>query len=713
MPPRHPAHRHTPRAMRACLLAVIAALLMAPVGAASAASQATSVPAPPEASATTAPPATTPATPAPPPQAPASPAPTAPQPLPSPPPRPPKHRGPRAKRPAKAPSVVSGRAPSVVRQRSQPTTLGQAPSLHPPAKNSPRPAPGPAGGKHLGRSNLAPSPGLAVVQAQAITAALASSAASTQALGFYRIPLFLLPIYKSAGQRYGVPWQVLAAINEVETNYGADLSVSTAGAVGWMQFMPATWLSYGVDALDSGSADPYNPVDAIFAAARYLRAAGAAKDLRAAVFAYNHSAEYVASVLLRARLISSYPRDVIATLTGLASARLPVSGDQVKWAPARAHVPQRPRSQGSVVLTSAPGAAAVAVQDGRIVRLGRSRWLGRFVVLQDVYGNEFTYAGLGSIAGREPRPGAAAAWHPDATQATAFAASPTWGRKVRLFAHPHNPLAAALATAGARRADRAAALRLHPGTLVSAGTALGRVNVPIGASRGHIRFAIRPAGDPQTIDPRPVLAGWAQLGSVLHPARARAQDPLAGATAGDAFLLTRAQLELASLSDPGVTLDVCSRHEIASGRLDRGALATIAYLSRSGLHPSVRVRGCRQGMTASANSAQVLRSAELIAINGVALKRHGLHARALAKLTIRTLRAIPAPCAPQAIWSERYLNGIHVAFPQRPSCEQPLPSAMSVARYGRIAERARQWQQLIGRIAGLPALNLAQSRRGY
>ncbi len=74
-----------------------------------------------------------------------------------------------------------------------------------------------------------------------------------------------------------MPWQILAAINEIETDYGNDQSVSTAGAVGWMQFMPATWLSYGVDALNAGYADPYNPVDAIFAAARYLRAAGAAQ----------------------------------------------------------------------------------------------------------------------------------------------------------------------------------------------------------------------------------------------------------------------------------------------------------------------------------------------------------------------------------------------------------------------------------------------------
>src|SRR4029079_9461023 len=103
----------------------------------------------------------------------------------------------------------------------------------------------------------------------------------------FRIPPFLLPIYQAAGSEYGVPWEVLAAINEIETGYGRDLRVSSAGARGWMQFMPATWRRYGVDANRDGRRDPWNPVDAIFSAARYLQAAGAASDLRGAVLAYN------------------------------------------------------------------------------------------------------------------------------------------------------------------------------------------------------------------------------------------------------------------------------------------------------------------------------------------------------------------------------------------------------------------------------------------
>jgi murein DD-endopeptidase MepM/ murein hydrolase activator NlpD len=111
-------------------------------------------------------------------------------------------------------------------------------------------------------------------------------------------PAFLIPIYKQAGQRYHVPWRILAAINSIETNYGRDLSVSSQGAMGWMQFMPDTWSAYG----DGGN--PYDPRDAIFAAARLLHASGASHNLRGAIFAYNHASWYVAAVLWRASTIA-------------------------------------------------------------------------------------------------------------------------------------------------------------------------------------------------------------------------------------------------------------------------------------------------------------------------------------------------------------------------------------------------------------------------
>jgi murein DD-endopeptidase MepM/ murein hydrolase activator NlpD len=116
-------------------------------------------------------------------------------------------------------------------------------------------------------------------------------------------PPYLIPIYKQAAHRYHVPWSVLAAINQIETDYGQNLSVSSAGALGWMQFMPATWQEWGVDADHDGYANPYSPQDAIFAAARYLQASGAEHDLARAIFAYNHADWYVAEVLLRAHTL--------------------------------------------------------------------------------------------------------------------------------------------------------------------------------------------------------------------------------------------------------------------------------------------------------------------------------------------------------------------------------------------------------------------------
>jgi murein DD-endopeptidase MepM/ murein hydrolase activator NlpD len=109
-------------------------------------------------------------------------------------------------------------------------------------------------------------------------------------------------LWQRAGQAYGIPWEVLASINKIESNFGQNMGPSSAGAVGWMQFMPSTWLRWGLDADGDGIADPWNPVDAIYAAARYLAAAGGRTDLYRGVFAYNHAHWYVREVLDLARV---------------------------------------------------------------------------------------------------------------------------------------------------------------------------------------------------------------------------------------------------------------------------------------------------------------------------------------------------------------------------------------------------------------------------
>jgi murein DD-endopeptidase MepM/ murein hydrolase activator NlpD len=107
----------------------------------------------------------------------------------------------------------------------------------------------------------------------------------------------LQALWSRAGEAYGIPWQVLAAINKIETNFGGNMGPSSAGAVGWMQFMPDTWLRWGLDANGDGVADPRNAEDAVYAAARYLAAAGGRTDLERGIFAYNHADWYVSDVL--------------------------------------------------------------------------------------------------------------------------------------------------------------------------------------------------------------------------------------------------------------------------------------------------------------------------------------------------------------------------------------------------------------------------------
>jgi hypothetical protein len=232
----------------------------------------------------------------------------------------------------------------------------------------------------------------------------------------FQIPPFLLPIYQAAGIEYDVPWQVLAAINEIETDYGRNLSVSSAGAVGWMQFMPSTWARYGVDATGSGLADPFNPVDAIFAAGRYLHAAGASQNLANAVYSYNHAWWYVQSVLLRAKLIGGMPGKLVGALTGLVEGHFPVAAAAkyadsavTKLASQRVKTSNASITIGSNAATgtnvfAAQGSPVIAVNDGKVVKIAQSKTLGRYVELQDATGNVYTYAQLGSVPSMYPVP---------------------------------------------------------------------------------------------------------------------------------------------------------------------------------------------------------------------------------------------------------------------------------------------------------------------
>jgi len=528
----------------------------------------------------------------------------------------------------------------------------------------------------------------------------------------FRVPIFLLPIYQAAGIQYGVRWEVLAAINEIETDYGRNLNVSSAGALGWMQFIPSTWKMYGVDANKDGKKDPYNPVDAIFAAARYLKAAGYEKDARRAVFAYNHAGWYVDSVMLRARLITGVPADLIGSLTGLTEGHFPIAAraryaDDLKEAEATkrvkrgqnaANIIESDANRSEISIFAKKGSAVVATNDGQIKKVGHSRKLGRYVTLQDVYGNRYTYAGLGTTAkyypvpkkdvaadpkrsaralkangdksdpkptkaasaGRQPSKAASARKKSKVpTKATDTPVTPEPAASVpvkqRLFAHPDMPPSREaggmdqildrqiskgdgfatyknyFSRPYGANAKNVRLTRLKAGSQVIGGTVLGRVGEPEQGKASHLRFAIRPAGKgAPKIDPKPILDGWKLLeATAVYRASGRnalyGDDGSDGLSIGQVLLLPKPLLEKRVLADPDIDIYAGGRDDIQSGQIDRRVLASLAYLSGSGLRPTVSsLRGNHGMLTASGNISEHSsgNAVDISAINGTPIIGH-------------------------------------------------------------------------------------------
>jgi len=603
----------------------------------------------------------------------------------------------------------------------------------------------------------------------------------------FRIPPFLLPIYQAAGIEYGVRWEILAGINEIETDYGRNLNVSTAGALGWMQFMPSTWKRYGVDANHDGKKDPYNPVDAIFAAARYLKAAGADTDVRRAIFAYNHADWYVDSVLMRARLIGGMPADLIGSLTGLTQGRFPVdaratyaddlSENAYKRKIARGHnaavpVDGSPTRRGIDIYTKA-GARAIATQDGKIVRIGRTKRLGRFIQLQDVYGNTYTYANLKKIATayavpkersvssaavrqelhlpkKDPAPtepasaGRQAPANVQRSSGHASAAEPAVAgdpvaeaasvEKERAFANPARPQpythggeqqivnGSVAGVTDEYKATFAKVIgldskdvdikRLRVGAKVVAGTVLGAIGVTQKDRATHLHFEIRPAGrGAPRIDPKPILDGWKLLESTAIY-RAAGKNPFFGPDAkqpsiGQILLMSKESLQRRVLADPRVEVYECGRRDIRAGNVDRRVLATLEFLSASGLKPTVTSIQCGHGFyTASGNVSEHSSgdAVDIAAINGIPILGHQ-GAGSITDVTIRRLLTLQGTMKPHQIISLMTFPGadntlalpdhndhIHVGF---------RPMFGSGTKAGRRVEavlKPKQWIKLIDRL---------------
>jgi Transglycosylase SLT domain len=491
----------------------------------------------------------------------------------------------------------------------------------------------------------------------------------------FTIPPFLLPIYQACGTQYGVPWEVLASINRIETAFGTNLNVSSAGALGWMQFIPSSWEAYGVDANNDGRKDPYNPVDAICAAANYLDAAGASEDLYTAIFAYNHADWYVDEVLLYARQYGKIPDDLVGSLTGLTEgAHFPVAAksryaDDISEREALERAKPKKGQAGNAadVISSSPterginiytreGAPVVAVNDGVIKRIGKSERLGRYIVLEDAYGNHFTYAELGEVAEAYPVPKrrknpmrdlfveseekpdapASAGKQPKAdderkpkSDEQESGPANTEDSRTRLFAFPERAANEDRASLTGQLDDllnrrmpayegvksyfssvlryddeKMDLAKLEKGSKVVAGTILGRVG-QTSELAPHLHFEIRPTGrGAPKIDPKPILDGWKLLEATAIY-RAAGKNPFAGTgvTTGQVLLMSKEQLIKRVLVNNRLEISACDLDYVRGGQIDRRILAAMEYLTARGYRLTITSMHCgrESSITTSGN----------------------------------------------------------------------------------------------------------------
>jgi hypothetical protein len=158
--------------------------------------------------------------------------------------------------------------------------------------------------------------GTAIVASADSLLGVGGGAPAASPAGTAQIPTAMLALYQQAAATCpGLPWTILAAVGTVESDNGQSnlpgvhSGANAAGAEGPMQFEPATFAAYD-EPVPPGGADPpspYDPTDAVYAAARLLCADGAAggANLPGAVYAYNHSTSYVSQVLALAQTYAS------------------------------------------------------------------------------------------------------------------------------------------------------------------------------------------------------------------------------------------------------------------------------------------------------------------------------------------------------------------------------------------------------------------------
>jgi hypothetical protein len=468
-----------------------------------------------------------------------------------------------------------------------------------------------------------------------------------EALSRFAVPPFLLPIYVSAGRAYGVPWNVLASINQIETDFGRiSNQVSSAGAQGWMQFMPGTWETYGVDASGDGVADPYNPVDAIYAAARYLKAAGGDKDIRRAIFAYNHAGWYVDRVMTTAGVYGSLPSGLVTEAGSLAFGHFPVRGKVLYGDDFRRAVAAGRKPEGLKVFPRGKKSTAVATQNVTVSKVLVDRRLSSVLDAAprnrdgDRSGRSAgALAPLTALRPLVPVGELAVGLEPaDVSSAAKLVNGLAGDGSVRNASGlPDGYDLSSEKGIGVDVVDQAGnhyryeglaklADGVRPGAKLAGAKPIGRLQPD---KRVAMLFSVRAAGG-APVDPRPLVDGYrlqeaADYYHAVAPLGGNPFLPQEDLNAGGVFGGSQQQLARKVLSDSGIQIYPCGREDITRGTIDRRILGALLYLRRAGMTLSITSLHCGHSfMTASGNvSAHSYGAAvDIAAFNGQPVTGH-------------------------------------------------------------------------------------------
>ena len=225
-----------------------------------------------------------------------------------------------------------------------------------------------------------------------------------------------------------------------------------------------------------------------------------------------------------------------------------------------------------------------------IKAVGRSRRLGRFIVLEDAYGNRYTYAELGQIV--RARGGVLT---PNGAGQPLVNSQNLRPRIFALPARQREPGRTRLAAHLERSRPP-----LAVGTHVTGGTVIGFMGGSAGGADPHINFSIRPAGQGAArIDPKPILDGWKLLEATAIY-RADGKNPFShGLGVSAVLLLSKESLQRRVLADHSLSLPACARHAIATGQVDHRVLALLEYLVAKGYRLKVSSLQCGNGELAA------------------------------------------------------------------------------------------------------------------